>query len=121
MTELGLVKRKIHRADRSIVDRLARYGASTEHEAIGRPGLMKPYMRPICSGAQVSGTAVTVPLHPGENWMMHVAAEQNRNGVSSLEQVHFGEGHGQGNDRIREHPDCLRWRNGGTWRNHRGR
>ncbi len=94
MTELGIVKRKIHRSDCSIVDRLARYGVSTEHEAMGRPELMKPYMRLIYSGTQVSGTAVTVLLHPGENWMMHVAAEQNRNGLSGLEQVHFGKGYG---------------------------
>jgi 4-hydroxy-4-methyl-2-oxoglutarate aldolase len=76
MTELGVVKRNINRADRAAVDQLAQYGVSTVHEAMGRVGLMKPYMRPIYPGAQVSGTAVTVLLHPGDNWMMHVVAEQ---------------------------------------------
>lgn len=76
MTELGIVKRNIARADRDAVDRLARYGVATVHEAMGRVGLMKPYMRPIHPGELVSGTAVTVLLHPGDNWMMHVAAEQ---------------------------------------------
>ncbi len=76
MTELGVVRRAIKRADRVSVDALARFGAATVHEAMGRVGLMKPYMRPIYSGAQVSGTAVTVLLHPGDNWMMHVVAEQ---------------------------------------------
>ena len=80
MYELGVVKRNITRADRSAVDQLARYGASTVHEALGRVGLMKPYMRPIYSGARISGTAVTVLLHPGDNWMMHVAAEQIQEG-----------------------------------------
>jgi 4-hydroxy-4-methyl-2-oxoglutarate aldolase len=47
---------------------------------MGRVGLMKPFMRPIYAGAQVSGTAVTVLLHPGDNWMMHVVAEQIRPG-----------------------------------------
>jgi 4-hydroxy-4-methyl-2-oxoglutarate aldolase len=76
MVELGVVKRNITRADRVAADQLGRYGASTVHEALGRVGLLKPYMRPIYAGARISGTAVTVLLHPGDNWMMHVVAEQ---------------------------------------------
>jgi 4-hydroxy-4-methyl-2-oxoglutarate aldolase len=76
MTELGVVKRSIKRADRTAVDRLAQFGAATVHEAMGRVGLMSPYMRSIYARAQISGTAVTVLLHPGDNWMMHVVAEQ---------------------------------------------
>ncbi len=76
MYELGVVKRKIQRADRVAVDRLAGFGSATVHEAMGRVGLMKPYMRPIYGGAKACGTAVTVLLQPGDNWMMHVAAEQ---------------------------------------------
>ncbi len=76
MHELGVVYRNIQRAERAATDRLAAFGASTVHEAMGRVGLMKPYMRPIYPGAQVSGTAVTVLLQPGDNWMLHVVAEQ---------------------------------------------
>ena len=76
MFELGVVKRNITRADRAATSELARFGVSTVHEAMGRVGLMKPYMRPIYPGARISGTAVTVLLHPGDNWMMHVVAEQ---------------------------------------------
>ena len=76
MFELGIVKRHIVRAERAAVQALARLGASTVHEAQGRVGLMQSYMRPIYSGARISGTAVTVLLHPGDNWMMHVVAEQ---------------------------------------------
>jgi 4-hydroxy-4-methyl-2-oxoglutarate aldolase len=77
---LGVVKRNIVRADRGAVDELARFGVATIHEAMGRVGLMKPYLRPIYAGAHACGTAVTVLLHPGDNWMMHVAAEQIRPG-----------------------------------------
>jgi 4-hydroxy-4-methyl-2-oxoglutarate aldolase len=76
MYELGVVYRNIKRAERAAADRLAQYGSATVHEAMGRVGLLKPYLRPIYAGAQVSGTAVTVLLHPGDNWMMHVVAEQ---------------------------------------------
>jgi 4-hydroxy-4-methyl-2-oxoglutarate aldolase len=76
MTELGIVKRNIVRADAAAVQKLGKFGVATVHEAMGRLGLMQPYMRPIFSGALVSGTAVTVLLHPGDNWMMHVVAEQ---------------------------------------------
>ena len=76
INQLGIVKRNIERADRSAVEKLGKLGSATVHEAMGRVGLLKPYMRPIYAGAQVSGTAVTVLLHPGDNWMMHVAAEQ---------------------------------------------
>ena len=73
---LGIVKRNIQRADRAAVEKLSRFGVATIHEAMGRSGLMKTTMRPVYPGAHVCGTAVTVLLQPGDNWMMHVAAEQ---------------------------------------------
>jgi 4-hydroxy-4-methyl-2-oxoglutarate aldolase len=76
INNLGVVKRNIVRADRSAVEKLSRFGVATVHEAMGRVGLMQPYMRPIYTGARICGTAVTVLLQPGDNWMMHVAAEQ---------------------------------------------
>ncbi|WP_028602322.1 4-carboxy-4-hydroxy-2-oxoadipate aldolase/oxaloacetate decarboxylase [Ottowia thiooxydans] len=76
MYELGVVYRNINRADRAATDELAKFGSATVHEAMGRVGLLKPYMRPIYPGSQISGNAVTVLLQPGDNWMMHVAAEQ---------------------------------------------
>ena len=75
MYELGVVYRNIRRADAAVAARLGTLGTATVHEALGRTGLMKPYLRPVYAGAQASGTAVTVLLHPGDNWMMHVAAE----------------------------------------------
>jgi 4-hydroxy-4-methyl-2-oxoglutarate aldolase len=76
MNQLGVVKRNVQRADADAVKRLGEHGAATVHEAMGRVGLLKPYVRPIYPGARACGTAVTVLLHPGDNWMMHVAAEQ---------------------------------------------
>ena len=76
----GIVNCRIERADAGAVERLSQFGVATVHEAMGRIGLMKPYLRPIYTGAQVCGPAVTVLLHPGDNWMMHVAAEQLRPG-----------------------------------------
>jgi 4-hydroxy-4-methyl-2-oxoglutarate aldolase len=76
MNNLGIVKRNIVRADNAAVEKLSRFGVATIHEAMGRVGLMKTYMRPIFTGAHMCGTAVTVLLQPGDNWMMHVAAEQ---------------------------------------------
>ena len=80
MYELGVVYRNIQRTDRETADGLAALGSATVHEAMGRVGLLKPYMRPIYTSAQACGTAVTVLLQPGDNWMMHVAAEQIQHG-----------------------------------------
>jgi 4-hydroxy-4-methyl-2-oxoglutarate aldolase len=80
MYELGVVYRSIRRADHDVVAKLGTFGTATVHEAMGRTGLLKPYIRPIYAGAQTSGTAVTVLLPPGDNWMLHVAAEQIRPG-----------------------------------------
>ena len=73
---LGVVKRNIGRADQAAVEKLSLFGVATIHEAMGRVGLMKPFLRPVYAGAYVCGTAVTVLLQPGDNWMMHVTAEQ---------------------------------------------
>lgn len=80
MYEIGVVYRNIARADPAVAEKLAAFGTATVHEAMGRVGLLNPGVRPIYAGAQISGTAVTVLLQPGDNWMLHVAAEQIRPG-----------------------------------------
>src|SRR5207249_4756779 len=67
--------RKILRADRDIACKLGEFGVATVHEAQGRTGLMRPYMRPVYPEARVGGTAVTVLCHPGDNLMLHAAIE----------------------------------------------
>jgi 4-hydroxy-4-methyl-2-oxoglutarate aldolase len=71
-----VVVRNIQRADANAIATMQNVGVSTVHEALGRSGLMKPYIRPIYAGAQIAGPAVTVLAQPGDNWMIHVAVEQ---------------------------------------------
>ncbi len=71
----GIAVRRIERADAAAVAALSAFGVATVHEAQGRRGLLQPWMRPVFPGARICGTAVTVFAHPGDNWMLHVAAE----------------------------------------------
>ena len=80
MYELGVVHRTIARADAEVAMKLGHFGTAPVHEAMGRSGLLAPSMRPIYGGARVAGTAVTVLMQPGDNWMLHVVAEQIRDG-----------------------------------------
>ena len=75
-----VVVRTIKRADSNAIGTLGAVGVSTAHEALGRSGLMKPYLRPVWAGAQIAGPAVTVLAQPGDNWMIHVAVEQCQKG-----------------------------------------
>jgi 4-hydroxy-4-methyl-2-oxoglutarate aldolase len=77
---MSIVVRNPRRADRATVDALAGFGVATVHEAQSRTGLLDPALRPVWSGAHIAGTAVTVSVPPADNWMLHVAVEQCRDG-----------------------------------------
>ena len=74
------IVRNIARAEPELIETLGRQGVATIHEAQGRSGLMRPYMRPIYPSARMAASAVTVSCQPGDNLMIHAAIEVCRPG-----------------------------------------